>query len=78
MPAIPAGHLARDPLEVEHGTFRRGILRDDIPIELDRIVNNGGKLADYQVDLFDFPRACIPESNIKNILGNRKLMHIYL
>ena len=78
MSAGLTGHLAGDTLKMKHGTFCGSFLRDEVPIKLNGIVHNGGKLADLQIDLFDLPCARIFKGNVQNTLSHREFMHSYI
>ena len=72
MPAIAAGHLAGNTVEVKCGTLCHCIFCDDIPIELDRVVHNGGELTDHQVNIrhaFRIRFLGVAEGNIEDALG---------
>ena len=53
MSAAPTGHLAGDPVEVQHSTLGDSVLCDDVPVELHRVIHNGGELPNHEIDIRD-------------------------
>lgn len=80
MPAVAAGHLAGDAVEVQDGVFSHCARCDDIPIELDRVIHDGGELTDHEVDIrhaAGIRFLGVAEGNIEDGLGNREFVHFY-
>jgi len=73
MPAVAAGHLAGDAVEVKRGSLRDGSIGDDVPIELNRVINYRRELTDHQVDVRDSFRVRflgVAHGNIEDALGD--------
>lgn len=73
MPTSPASHLAGDAIEVQDRSLGNGPFSNHVPIELDRVVYDGGKLSDHQVNISYF--GCtgllgMPLADIENVLRN--------
>ncbi len=75
MVAGGAGHLAGDALEMELRFCCHGVLGNDLPIKMYRIIDNGGELPDHQIDLLDFSVLGVLEDDIKDALGDREFVH---
>ena len=67
-----------DPLKLQFCAFSHRLPRQEIKVELDRLVDKAGQFTDGQVDGQDAPRSGpfpVPQGNIQNALGNRILVH---
>jgi hypothetical protein len=68
--AAVAGHFTGDTLKMKMGLCGQGVLGNDLPVKLHGIIDNGGKLADHQVDLLNLSVLGVLEDNIKDALGD--------
>jgi hypothetical protein len=50
MTTIPTGGGARFPSKVERCPFGQGAFTQDVKVKLNRIINNAGQLANYQIN----------------------------
>ena len=78
MLAVRAGHLAEDALKMKLCAFGDGVISKDVPIKLDRVIHDGCKFTDHQIntcDLFCSSFLRMAQGYIKNVLSYGKFMH---
>ena len=52
---VLAFELGRDPSKMEASLLRDRVPGDDVPIELDRIIDYGGQLPDHEMNIHYLP-----------------------
>ena len=65
-------------LEMQGGILAEGILGDHLPVELNRVIHNGGKLADDQVNIGHTDSISLPGmpvGDLQDAFGDGKLVH---
>jgi hypothetical protein len=65
-----------DPFKVKAGAFGDGTAADNVPEELDRVVDYAGEITDNQVELGNPPGAIsVAEGYFQNALGDGQFVH---
>ena len=76
---IIANEICPNPLKVECGPLCDGPFADDVPIELDRIADDGREIADDQIDASDALGVTrMPECDLEYVLCDREFVHLTL
>ena len=73
LPAIETGESHRHAPEVQGGAFGNGAIADNVPIELDRIIQDGRPLPDYKIqgrDAAGIIFLCMADGNFKQAFGD--------
>jgi hypothetical protein len=74
--AIPAVETGLDAFKVKLGAFGDGAAADNVPVELDRVVDYAGQITDNQVELGNPPGVIgVAEGYFQNALGDGQFVH---
>jgi hypothetical protein len=65
-----------NPLKMERGPLCDGPFADDVPVKLYRIADDGGEIADDQVDASDpLGITCMSQCDLEDILRDGEFVH---